>query len=78
MRMRTSSLPTLTSGEVKAKFLKLNRWKNFTEVVAAPVENLLDSGFESLLAQNTQREPIERIVAQKKIVITEITPEIHF
>lgn len=54
----------LNTAETKAKTLKLNRWKNYTE--------------EQPIAEKERMEPTERVVAQKKIVITEMTSELHF
>jgi staphylococcal nuclease domain-containing protein 1 len=54
----------LSAAETRAKTAKLARWKNFTE--EKPVEEVEKS------------EPTERVIAQKKIVITEVTPELHF
>lgn len=55
----------LSTAEQKAKDKKLNRWKNFVEETVS-------------LEQVEKNEPTERVVAQKKIVITEITPDLHF
>jgi len=54
----------LSAAETRAKTAKLARWKNFTE--EKPVEEVEKS------------EPTERVIVQKKIVITEVTPELHF
>lgn len=55
----------LNSAELRAKDKKLNRWKNFVE------EHVVQETIE-------KNEPTERVVAQKKIVITELTPDLHF
>lgn len=55
----------LSNAEQKAKDLKLNRWKNYVEEKIVPEE--VD-----------KNEPQERVVALKKLVITEIKPDLHF
>jgi staphylococcal nuclease domain-containing protein 1 len=55
----------LSGAETRAKEKKLNRWKNFVEV----------SELKEAVEKN---EPTERVVEQKKIVITEITQDLHF
>jgi staphylococcal nuclease domain-containing protein 1 len=55
----------LNAAELRAKEKKLNRWKNFVE------EKVMQEAVE-------KNEPTERVVAQKKLVITELTPELHF
>lgn len=55
----------LNSAELKAKEKKLNRWRNFVE------EKVAQESVE-------KNEPTERVVAQKKLVITEITNDLHF
>jgi len=55
----------LSAAENKAKEKKLNRWKNYVE--------------KSVVLESVEKnEPTERVVTQKKIVITEITDELHF
>lgn len=61
----SSYYSVLNAAENKAKEKKLNRWKNYVE----PLE---------VLETVEKNEPTERVVVQKKIVITEITPELHF
>ena len=55
----------LYNAEAKAKEKKLNRWKNYIEE-------------KIVIEEQEKNEPQERIVNQKKIVITEITNELHF
>jgi len=62
---RTSYFPQLTSAEKSAKDRKINRWNNYVEEVKAPEEV-------------EKSEPKERSVNYKKIVITEVTKELHF
>jgi staphylococcal nuclease domain-containing protein 1 len=55
----------LNNAETKAKEKKLNRWKNYVE--------------EKIVIEEAEKnEPQERVVNQKKIVITEITNDLHF
>ena len=56
----------LASTEVKAKEKRLNRWKNYVEEVVVPKE------------EAEKNEPQERVVNHKKIVVTEVTNELHF
>jgi staphylococcal nuclease domain-containing protein 1 len=55
----------LNNAETKAKEKKLNRWKNYVEE-------------KIVIEEQEKNEPQERVVNQKKIVITEITNELHF
>lgn len=58
-------LALLNSAEQRAKEKKLNRWRNYVE--------------EKVVVEETEKnEPQERTVTLKKIVITEITRELHF
>ncbi len=54
----------LNAAETRAKTAKIARWKNYVE--EKPVEEV------------EKNEPAERVIAQKKIVITEVTHELHF
>jgi staphylococcal nuclease domain-containing protein 1 len=56
----------LVAAELKCKEKKLNRWKNYVEEVVVPKE------------EAEKNEPQERVVQHKKIVITEVTDELHF
>lgn len=56
----------LSAAETRAKEKKLNRWKNFEEPKPVDPEEAL------------KNEPKERVVAHKKLIITEVTPEMHF
>jgi staphylococcal nuclease domain-containing protein 1 len=54
----------LNSAEQRAKEKKLNRWKNFVE--------------EKVVVEEAEKnEPQERVVNQKKLVITEVNNELH-
>jgi staphylococcal nuclease domain-containing protein 1 len=55
----------LYNAETKAKEKKLNRWRNYVEE-------------KVVIEEQEKNEPQERVVNQKKIVITEITNELHF
>lgn len=61
-----SYLNLLSAAEQRAKDKKLNRWKNYVE------EKVVTE------AEAEKNEPQERVVNHKKIVITEITPDLHF
>jgi len=55
----------LNAAEQRAKDKKLNRWKNFVE--------------ERVIIEEIEKnEPQERVVVHKKIIITEITNDLHF
>jgi staphylococcal nuclease domain-containing protein 1 len=55
----------LAGAEQRAKDKKLNRWKNYVE--------------EKVVQEEAEKnEPQERVVNHKKIVITEVTPDLHF
>jgi len=55
----------LSNAEQKAKEKRLNRWKNYVE--------------EKLVVEETDKnEPLERVVVQKKIVVTEVSNDLHF
>jgi staphylococcal nuclease domain-containing protein 1 len=55
----------LSAAEQRAKDKKLNRWKNYVE--------------EKVVAEEAEKnEPQERTVNHKKIVITEVTNDLHF
>lgn len=56
----------LNAAEQRAKDKKLNKWKNFVE--EKPVTE----------ADMDKNEPQERTVSHKKIVITEVTNDLHF
>jgi staphylococcal nuclease domain-containing protein 1 len=56
---------SLNAAEERAKEKKLCRWANFVE--SAKIE-----------ADAAKNEPKERVVNQKKLVITEVTDELHF
>lgn len=60
----SSFYAALTSAETRAKDKKLNRWKNYVD--------------EQIIQQVEKNEPTERVVAQKKLVITEVTSDLHF
>jgi staphylococcal nuclease domain-containing protein 1 len=61
----SSYYAALDSAQTRAKDKKLNRWKNFVD--------------QEVTHQEVQKnEPTERVVAQKKIVITEVTSDLHF
>ena len=64
--MSPAVLAGLTSAELKAKEKRLNRWKNYVEEVVVPKEEL------------EKNEPQERVVHQKKIVVTEVSSDLHF
>ena len=55
----------LNNAELKAKEKRLNRWKNFVEE-------------KKVIEEVEKNEPQERVVNLKKIVITEVTSEMHF
>jgi len=61
----TSYYNVLVQAELKAKEKRLNRWKNYVEET-------------KVVEEAEKNEPQERVVAQKKIVITEVTNELHF
>lgn len=55
----------LSAAEQKAKEKRLNRWKNYVE--------------EKVVAEEAEKnEPAERVINSKKIVVTEVTDELHF
>jgi staphylococcal nuclease domain-containing protein 1 len=56
----------LTAAELKCKEKRLSRWKNYVEEVVVPKEEL------------EKNEPQERVVQHKKIVVTEVTDDLHF
>ena len=55
----------LSNAELKAKEKRLNRWKNFVEE-------------KKVLEEIEKNEPQERVISLKKIVITEVTNDLHF
>ncbi len=59
----------LNNAELRAKEKRLNRWKSYVEE-----KPQLNSENDT----NEKNEPQERVVAQKKIVVTEVTNELHF
>lgn len=61
-----ATVAALVNAEQKAKEKRLNRWKNYVEEVVVPKE------------EQEKSEPQERVVSQKKIVVTEVTNDLHF
>ena len=66
----SSYFTLLSAAELKAKEKKLNRWKNYVEEVKVATAAADEAAEKS--------EPQERVVAHKKIVITEIGADLHF
>jgi len=60
----------LQNAELRAKEKRLNRWKSYVEEKPQIIEHNSE--------QNDKNEPQERVIAQKKIVVTEVTNELHF
>jgi len=56
----------LSGAELRAKEKRLNRWKNYVE--EKPITE----------TEPDKNEPQERVVLPKKIVVTEVTNELHF
>lgn len=55
----------LSAAEQRAKEKKINRWKNYVE--------------EKVVLEEVEKsEPTERVVVLKKLVVTEITDDLHF
>jgi staphylococcal nuclease domain-containing protein 1 len=62
---RSPYFAQLTNAELRAKEKKLNRWKNYVE--------------EKVVVEDVEKsEPNERTFSQTRVVITELTKDLHF
>jgi staphylococcal nuclease domain-containing protein 1 len=66
---------TLKAAEDQAKAQKKNIWKNYVEPVAEPTAK---DGGEEEVVEKEEKAPTERKMKLEKVVITEVTPELHF